>query len=403
MVMSMTVKIKRGSILLVMSMIIGLSSGCDLSQNQISNGGQRIALVGGTLIDGRGGEPVQDAFVLIQDGQIEKVGAAGDIRIPDNTRLIDVSGSTILPGFINTHVHSAFSEESLRAWAAGGVTTVRDESLGSQPIAEKMAWRQTIKDNPIYARLISAGQIIAVPGGYGSLIVNSPEEARQAVLDELALGVDQIKVALEDGYAGESGLAKLTPQELSAIVETAHAAGVRVSGHITESAYIEAMLDAGVDDLAHSSYDMIPYNILQRMLAEDVILIPTFTVFRNYGGALDGCILNLKHFVEGGGRVALGNDYGGGPGDFELGIPMFEIEMMTAAGMTPMQIIQAGTYHAAITVGMEEQIGTLEAGKIADILVVGGDPLVDLQKLMDIRLVIHNGTIIQEASAADDE
>jgi imidazolonepropionase-like amidohydrolase len=387
----------------VMSMIIGLSSGCDLSQNQISNGGQRIALVGGTLIDGRGGVPVQDAVVLIQDGQIEKVGAAGDIRIPDNTQIIDVSGSTILPGFINTHVHSAFSEESLIAWAAGGVTTVRDESLGSQPIAEKMAWRQTIKDNPIYARLISAGQIIAVPGGYGSLIVNSPEEARQAVLDELALGVDQIKVALEDGYAGESGLAKLTPQELSAIVETAHAAGVRVSGHITESAYIEAMLDAGVDDLAHSSYDMIPYNILQRMLAEDVILIPTFTVFRNYGGALDGCILNLKHFVEGGGRVALGNDYGGGPGDFELGIPMFEIEMMTAAGMTPMQIIQAGTYHAAITVGMEEQIGTLEAGKIADILVVGGDPLVDLQKLMDIRLVIHNGTIIQEASAADDE
>ena len=71
--------------------------------------------------------------------------------------------------------------------------------------------------------LISAGQIIAVPGGYGSLIITTPEEARQAVLDELALGVDQIKVALEDGYAGESGLAKLTPQELSAIVETAHA------------------------------------------------------------------------------------------------------------------------------------------------------------------------------------
>ena len=83
--------------------------------------------------------------------------------------------------------------------------------------------------------------------------------------------------------------------------------------------------------------------------------------------------------------VALGNDYGGGPGDFELGIPMFEIEMMTSAGMTPMQIIQAGTYHAAITVGLEDQIGTLEAGKIADILVVGGNPLVDLQKLTDIR------------------
>ncbi len=387
----------------MVSLLIGLSSGCDLSNNQTSHGGQRIALVGGTLIDGRGGEPVPDTVMLIQEGQIEKVGPADTVKIPQNTRIIDVRGSTILPGFINTHVHNAFSEENLKAWAAGGVTTVRDESLGSQPIAEKMAWRQTIKDNPIYARLISAGQIIAVPGGYGSLIITSPEEARQAVLDELALGVDQIKVALEDGYAGESGLAKLTPQELSAIVETAHAAGVRVSGHITESAYIDAMLDAGVDDLAHSSYDMIPYNILQRMLAEDVILIPTFTVFRNYGGALDGSILNLKHFVEGGGRVALGNDYGGGPGEFELGIPMFEIEMMTSAGMTPMQIILAGTYHAAITVGMEELIGSVEAGKIADILVVGGDPLVDLQKLTDIQLVIHNGAIIREAAAAVDE
>lgn len=154
------------------------------------------------------------------------------------------------------------------------------------------------------------------------------------------------------------------------------------------------MLDAGVDDIAHSSYDLIPYDILQRMVDEDVIMIPTFTVFRNYGGELSGCILNLKNFVKAGGLVALGNDFGGGPGDFELGIPMFEIEMMALADMTPMQIIQAATYNAAITVGQEAQIGTLEKGKIADILVVEGDPLADLQVLTNIRLVIHNGTII---------
>jgi imidazolonepropionase-like amidohydrolase len=384
----------RETILLLMSLMIGISSGCGLSNNQINSGGQWIALVGGTLIDGRGGEPLVDAVILIKGEHITKVGPAGDFKIPDNTQILDISGSTILPGFINAHVHNGFSEENLKAWAAGGVTTVRDERLGNQPIAEKLAWRQSIKDDPIYARLISVGQIISVPGGYGSLTVTSPEEARQAVLDELDLGVEQVKVALEDGYAGESGLAKLTPEELSAIVETAHQAGVRVSGHITESAYIPAMLDAGVDDIAHSSYDMIPYNILQRMVAQNVILIPTFTVFRNYGSSLDGCILNLKHFVEAGGMVALGNDYGGGPGDFELGIPMFEIEMMTSAEMTPMEIILAGTYNAAITVGLEDQIGTVEAGKIADILVVGGDPLVDIQTLKDIRLVIHNGTII---------
>ncbi|MGA9397871.1 MAG: hypothetical protein WBV22_06380, partial [Anaerolineaceae bacterium] len=126
----------------------------------------------------------------------------------------------------------------------------------------------------------------------------------------------------------------MTPDELAAITETAHQAGTRVSGHITESAYIEAMLDAGVDDIAHSAYDPIPPDIIRRMVAEDVILIPTFTVFRNYGASLDGCTANLSSFVKAGGSVALGNDYGGGPEEFELGIPMFEIEMMTSAGMT---------------------------------------------------------------------
>ncbi len=391
----MSVKIHRVSLMLLLCVWLILSTGCSSGSYALEDSGvQRIAVIGGTLIDGHGGEPITNAVILINGERIEKVGIAGDFEIPAGTTILDVNGSTILPGFINAHVHNAFSEANLKAWAAGGVTTVRDESLGSKPIAENMAWRESIKNDPTYARLISAGQMISVPGGYGSLTVTSPEKARQAVLDELDLGVDQIKVALEDGYAGESGLAKLTPEELAVIVETAHQAGTRVSGHITESAYIAAMLDAGVDDIAHSSYDLIPYDILQRMVDEDVIMIPTFTVFRNYGGELSGCILNLKNFVKAGGMVALGNDFGGGPGDFELGIPMFEIEMMALADMTPMQIIQAATYNAAITVGQEAQIGTLENGKIADILVVEGDPLADLQVLTNIRLVIHNGTII---------
>jgi imidazolonepropionase-like amidohydrolase len=381
--------------LLLICFLLGLSSGCGSTTTRTTDGRQWIALVGGTLIDGRGGDPIVNAVLLISGERIEKVGPAGDIEIPRNTRILDVSGATILPGFINTHVHHGFSEENLKAWAAGGLTTVRDESLGdTQNIEEKLTWRKGIQGNPLYARLISAGQMIAVPGGYGSLIVNSPEEARQAVLQELDLGFEQIKVALEDGYAGESGLAKLTPEELVAIVETAHQAGARVSGHITESAYIPAMLDAGVDDIAHSSYDLIPYDVLQRMVSQKVILVPTFTIFRNYGGYLDGCVFNLNKFVKAGGMVALGNDFDGGPGEFELGIPMFEIEMMAAADMTPMQIILAGTYNGAITVGLEDQIGSIEAGKIADILVVGGDPLADLQSLKDIRLVIHDGTII---------
>lgn len=393
--MTMSRKIMHGLLLLLAGFLPVFSGGCGSSPARTTDGVERIALVGGTLIDGRGGEPIADAVILINGMLIEKVGVSGEFEIPDDTLILDVSGSTILPGFINTHVHHGFSEDNLKAWAAGGVTTVRDESLGDiQNIEEKLALRQGIKDNPIYARLISAGQMIAVPGGYGSLIINSPDEARQAVQAELELGFEQIKVALEDGYAGESGLPKLTPEELAAIVETAHQAGARVSGHITESAYIPAMLDAGVDDIAHSAYDLISFDVLQRMVDQGVILIPTFTIFRNYDGSVEGCVINLKNFVNAGGVVALGNDFDGGPGEFELGIPMFEIEMMSAAKMTPMQIILAGTYNGAITVGLEDQIGSIEEGKVADILVVGGDPLADLQSLTDIHFVIHNGTII---------
>ena len=94
----------------------------------------------------------------------------------------------------------------------------------------------------------------------------------------------------------------------------------------------------------------------------------------------------------------LGNDYGGGPGEFELGIPMYEIEQMSRAGMTPIQIITASTKNAAIVSGIEDQVGTLDAGKFADVLVVSGNPLDDLQNLTSIRMVIHNGTIIRDES-----
>ncbi len=104
------------------------------------------------------------------------------------------------------------------------------------------------------------------------------------------------------------------------------------------------------------------------------------------------CVQNLAQFVRLGGRVALGNDYNGGPGVFELGMPMYEIQMMAQAQMTPMQIIVAGTSNAAHVIGMENEIGTLEPGKMADVLVINGNPLENLEKLADLRMVIHNGT-----------
>jgi imidazolonepropionase-like amidohydrolase len=356
-------------------------------------------LVNGTLIDGTGAEPVPNAVVLIAGERILAVGPAEAVKVPAGVRKIDAGGAVILPGFINAHVHLAFDKTNLQAWALGGVTTVRDESVPADQIAQLKTLRVSFGRDPQYARLISAGTMLAVPGGYGNLFVTSPEEARQAVWKEADEGVDAVKVALEDGYAGASGLPKLAPDELRAIVDAAHERGLPVSGHITQGAYLQPMLDAGVDDIAHVPYDLIPAASLEQMVRQGVYLIPTFTVFRNYGAPIIGCVSNLEQFIRLGGNVALGNDYGGGPGDFEMGIPMYEIQMMFDAGMPPMQIIVASTRNAAHVLRLDGEIGTLEPGKVADVLIVSGNPMDDLQSLNNIRMVIHYGTIIRDETA----
>jgi imidazolonepropionase-like amidohydrolase len=381
---------------IIIILLIGLAS-CTVSTPQPTPfSGKVIAVINGLLIDGSGAEPISDAVLLIHDDRIVAVGTRSSLTIPKNAQIIDAKGGAILPGFINTHVHRGFNEKNLAAWLHGGVTTVRDESItDSRPLKELIAWRDKIHSNAQYARLVSAGYMIGVPGGYGETFINSPEEAQHKVIEELDNGADMIKVSLEDGYAGRSGLPKLSPEELLAIIDTAHERNVRVSGHITQAQYIKPLIEAGVDDIAHIAYDPIPPETIQLMVKKGVYLIPTFTVFRNYNAPIETCVQNLAEFVKAGGKVALGNDYGGGPGEFELGIPMYEIEQMAAAGMTPMQIITASTSNAAQVVGLENEIGTLEPGKIADVLILSQNPLDDLNALTQISFVIHNGEIIK--------
>ncbi len=364
-----------------------------------------LALVNGTLIDGTGAAPIPDAVVLVAGDRILAAGSGETVNVPGSALVIDLEGATILPAFINAHVHFAFNKDNLQAWAFGGVTTVRDEGIigGSgyssalaQPLSNRMAFRTDVNKDPKYARLISNGYMITVSGGYGEMFIMDPSDARQAVSDELSAGVDGIKVSLEDGYAGVHGLPKLSPMELAAIVDAAHARGMPVSGHITQGAYLQPMLEAGVDDIAHLPYDFISPEALKRMVDQNVALVPTFTVFRNYGAPTGTMQDNLRQFVNLGGRVALGNDYGGGPGSFELGIPMYEIQMMSQSGMSPMQIILSSTFHAACVLHINGETGTLEAGKLADILVVDGNPLQDLEALTAIRLVVHNGVVIRD-------
>ena len=363
--------------------------------------GAKLALINGTLIDGTGSAAVRNAVLAIgTDGKIVAVGRRGDAPIPAGATVIDVAGAAILPGFINAHVHDAYSAANLEAWAAAGVTTVRDEAINIQGarLADLIARRNAEWNQPRHARLISAGWMITAPGGYGRLGVASAEEARQRVTEEIDAGADLIKVAVEDGIAGRTDLPVLSAEALAAVVAAAHERGKRVSAHITDARFLQTVVTAGVDDAGHSVWDPASDALFREMISRHIAMVPTLTVFDAYN-SLAGAQANVRRFAALGGEIALGSDYTDIPQNdfphFELGMPMHEIECLAGAGLSAMRIIVAATRNAARVCGLGEELGTLEAGKTADVLVVNGDPLTDLAALTDVRLVIHLGEIIR--------
>jgi imidazolonepropionase-like amidohydrolase len=360
-----------------------------------------LVLTNGTLIDGSGADPIPNATLLMGGDRILAVGPASRVKIPSGVKVIDLGGATILPGFINAHVHDAYDESRLEAWAQAGVTTVRDEGIisGSGQLTRLMALRDQFAISPQYSRLVSTGYMLSVPGGYGQLDLTSADDARKQVNMELDAGVDVIKLAMESGYAGVTNLPNFSAEELSAIVTTAHERGRLVTAHITEVKFLEPLLEAGVDDLAHIPNDFVLESLIKQLVKQDVYVVPTLTVFEAYGG-LKGSSYNLGRFVKAGVKIAMGNDYTAIPQNnfdhFDLGMPMHEITRMSEAGMIPMQIIVSATLNAAHVCGLEGELGTLEVGKLADILIVNGDPLQDLSALTQVKMVIHGGEIIRK-------
>ncbi len=395
---------KRASLVVLPIFIAALSFRCDSvtpsaidtewKAHQITS--TSYALVNGLLIDGTGAGPVYNGAVVVRGDRIVAAGRHDNVTIPPDAEVVDVHGAAILPGFINAHVHRAFDEAILRAFAWNGVTTVRDEAvLSPLPLEQAIAIRDSARRKPECARLVSAGLMMTVPGGYGRLGVNSSADARQKVFQQLDGGADLIKLAMEDGVGGVSGLPNLTGEEISAIVDAAHERGKLVSAHITEAFYWGVVARAGVNDVAHVAYDPVTDATLDTMVARDILLVPTFTIFRNYNAPVNTCIENVRRFVLRGGEVATGNDFAGGVGSFEDGIPFYELNCMLAAGMSTMQIIVACTRNAARVADVDEIVGTLEPGKMADLLVVKGNPLATLDALSNIALVIHGGVNIR--------
>jgi imidazolonepropionase-like amidohydrolase len=365
-----------------------------------------LALTNGTLIDGTGVEPVGDAVLLTEGSRIRAVGTAVTVTIPPAAEIIDVQGATILPGFFNAHVHQSTNAQTLAAWAQAGVTTVCDLASVTGVAQEWDQWliqaqrptpflfhfRDVVRDHPQYARLVVAGPIVTVPGGYPipvwgaeiALTVSSPEDARRKVAALLAAGADIVKLSLEQGP-------QLSREEVAAIVAVAHEHGTQVIAHVGGASHLAVGVAGGIDAAAHMATTPISDDLIAQMVADDIIVVPTLAVLEVYSRHRTA-IENLRRFVAAGGKVALGDDYGNQ--GIELGMPVHEMELMQAAGMAPMQIIVAATQHGAQVCNVEEELGTLEAGKTADVLVVAGDPLQDIHALEQVQLVIRDGVVI---------
>ncbi|MFT4145615.1 MAG: amidohydrolase family protein [Mobilitalea sp.] len=390
------VKLKR---ILAITLILLLAGSCSkkvAAPASMEEG--KIVLSNCTIIDGTGAESVEGKRIFIKDGIIEKIVTEEKSDIPDGYQQIDLGGAVVLPGFINTHVHCMFSEEALKTWLLHGVTTVRE--MAARDGTDFIGDRDRLNQNNGIARIVTSTPPLTAPGGYIpplGVAVASKEEAAKKTQECLDMNPDVIKIAVEDDLQGKTWN-MLTEEEIKSITDTAHAGGKRVAAHISHARNLPLAIEGGVDELSHMVVEPVSQDIVDEIVKKGIYWIPTLELWKGissrYGGDWEkNAISNLSLFYKEGGLIALGTDYNGFNMEFDGGMPITEIELMKEAGMSNMDIIIAATKNASVVCGMETQIGTLEAGKIADIIVVKEDPLKDLKALESVYMIIHNGSI----------
>ncbi|MFN2525327.1 MAG: amidohydrolase family protein, partial [Actinomycetota bacterium] len=239
-----------------------------------------VTLVGGRALIGRDLTLLAEAVLVVEDHRIAAVGRGAEVRVPEGAEVVDVAGFTLIPGFIDSHVHIGFYEP--REVLAGGVTTVRDLGWPPDEIFELVRRSETDLDMP---RVLAAGAMLTAPGGYPTraawappgtgLEIASPDEARAAVDDLAQRGSAVIKIALYPEVGPTLDL-----ETVSAIVAAAHDRGLKVTGHISGLAELDKAIAAGVDELAHMlmSAERIPDDTLADMVAAGMVVVPTLSI-----------------------------------------------------------------------------------------------------------------------------
>lgn len=411
-----------------------------LSRSIASEHSGTFALVGGTIIDGRGGPAVRDAIIVVRAGRIVAAGPRATTRIPSDAARVDATGMSILPGLWDMHSHLNKTPDYLVTYLAAGVTTVRD--MGSE-----MEWSAAFRDavargRVLGPRLLLAGMIDGrAPGANGLVQVATPEEARQAVRRYHTAGYQQIKI-----------YSVLSPELVPVITAEAHRLGMPVVGHVPYGMTAVEAVEAGMDQVSHLwavFNTLLPDGVrgansqarYAASLSVDLsgktarTLIETL---RRHGTVIDATlaqergevapltvatepglqhlppelqhstvrkssapppdplradvyrtkVLELMRLLHRAGvPVVAGTDWEDLPGH----ALHRELETLVEAGMTPMEAIQSATIVPARVMRLDRELGTIAVGKRADMVVIDGDPLRSIREIRNVRAVITGG------------
>jgi imidazolonepropionase-like amidohydrolase len=399
----------------------------------------RLWLTGARLFDGTGAPLRENAAVLVEDGVIRRVTDATE-PCPDGARPLDLGQRVLMPGLTDAHTHTSgsipatakgaeaplpgidthFMQAELRDYLRFGVTTIR--VVGSQGLMPQQA-RQAMRYGAFRGpRLLTCGKIISAtaPGGrfYGDMYreADGPDDVRRAVREQIRSGADFVKVMTTGARSNEledPDPLQFTDPELAAVTDEAHRLGYRVSAHAEGLDGCTAAIEHGVDTIEHGMYLNQRPDLLDAMAAAGQVLVPTLSGYYWMSGLGDDVVdpagaeatpymppvlveLAQHNLSEGaasmraarkaGVKIALGSDTSLATG--------LEIQRMIHHGLTPAETLVAATKTAAEALGLDEHIGTVAEGKLADLTVVDGDPLAEPHLLSDpnrIWLVLQLG------------
>jgi imidazolonepropionase-like amidohydrolase len=391
-----------------------------------------VAIVGATLIDGRGGEPVRDSAVVVRGGKIEAAGTRARVRVPAGAEVFDAKGMTLLPGFIDAHFHIDGDDPLPALFLSHGVTSLRDPG---QWIEAYDAARAAAA--PVPRLFLTGPHLDSPPPAYpaDSYVVRDGEEARLAVRRFAEQGASAFKVYF-----------RLPVGLIRVVCEEAHARGLPVTSHL-EIVDAGDAIRAGVDGVEHvTSFGtaMLPAreaetyrqkviadnnarregryevwnradldgararSIIKLMSERGTYLSPTLAIFERRAGDKDTTDVHVNGFRQmmgftararrAGVRVVVGS-HSAVPHAERGWAYQRELELLVEAGLTPMQALVAATSGNARFFRVEERLGGVERGKLADLLLVGGDPLKDIRAMRDVRRVMLGGRWVEAAAA----